>query len=352
MGENNIMKLSSILLQIIGKMHGERSKNAALYILRGKKSGQTLSDVKYFNLKPYFSILPKVEVDEYEEAIHLLQKEHLIEIKDQLVFITEIGFEQLQQLPSTHFKGWSYRGKELLFFRRLSLVVQTVSNIKNGNRSFLPIESDRTIQIFVKRFFMNRPLADPEFARQIGKELIKAIVQSGMSEEQKLIFAYRLTGYKNAAMTYDQLSIELKRSPSSIRLLFLESLHRLLPIVEHKKEFPIMSSIAADIRIVEDLTESATATKQLYLQGLTMEEIAAKRNLKLSTIEDHFVEMAIHDERFPIHSFVTERDVQAVRLKMKELQTKRLRVLKDEFQALSYFQLRLILSINTGGQDD
>ena len=62
------MKLSSILLFIISKMNGQRTMNAGLHLLRGKKSGQTLQDVEYFSVKPFFGILPKLEEKTYMEA--------------------------------------------------------------------------------------------------------------------------------------------------------------------------------------------------------------------------------------------------------------------------------------------
>ena len=78
-----------------------------------------------------------------------------------------------------------------------------------------------------------------------------------------------------------------------------------------------------------------------------MDEIATMRQLKMSTIEDHFVEMAINDKTFPIQQFVSKVDLENVILKSRELGTKRLRLLKDTFPELSYFQLRLILGVQS-----
>ena len=80
-----------------------------------------------------------------------------------------------------------------------------------------------------------------------------------------------------------------------------------------------------------------------------MEEIATIRQLKMSTIEDHFVEMVINDVTFPIDKFVSSEERKDVRKKSKELKTKRLRLLKDVFPDLSYFQLRLILGVGSRG---
>ena len=55
------MNLSSLLLFIISRLDGERTIYAGLHLLRGKRSGQTLQDVEYYNLKPLFGILPKLQ---------------------------------------------------------------------------------------------------------------------------------------------------------------------------------------------------------------------------------------------------------------------------------------------------
>ena len=40
-----------------------------------------------------------------------------------------------------------------------------------------------------------------------------------------------------------------------------------------------------------------------------MQEISRLRNLKMSTIEDHFVEISNNDQIFPIEQFVSTTDI-------------------------------------------
>ena len=69
------------------------------------------------------------------------------------------------------FNGWDYRGREMIFFARLSLAVQTVSNFKAGEKSFMPIQKDHDIQSFVKKLYHNQPISDPAYAKYIAEEL-------------------------------------------------------------------------------------------------------------------------------------------------------------------------------------
>ncbi|WP_432359100.1 helix-turn-helix domain-containing protein [Sporosarcina sp. UB5] len=338
------MSLSSILLFIIKKMNGQRTLNAGIHLLRGKKSGQTLQDVEYFNVKSFFGILPKLEEKTYVDAANELLDKGLIILDDKFVRLTEIGQKMVSPLPEFHFRGWDYRGREMIFFRRVSLLVQTLSYMRTGDSSFTPTQRDREIQLFVKQILENKPVSDPRFAKRIGDELKMAIMKSGMSDVQKYIFVSRLTGKSEMAKTWEQLALELKQSVDDLRLLFIESLHRLLPVVEKLGDYPFLNEIAKDIKVHSYLTESAMRTKRLFDEGYSMESIAAIRKLKMSTIEDHIIEMAMNDEQFPINQFVSDEQIRAVVLKTEEMGTKRLKLLKDEFKALSYFELRLILT--------
>lgn len=338
------MKLSLILLFLISKMNGQRTLNAGLHLLRGKKSGQTLTDVEYFNIKPFFGILPKLEESSYSKAVDELMESGLIIQDEKFVRLTEEGDKRVKELPEFHFRGWDYRGRELIFFGRIVLLVQTLSHMREGDTSFTPIQRDRDIQLFVKQFLVRQPVTDPVFAKQVGDELKKALMKSEMTDIQKYILTCRLTGRSEFAKTWDQLAAELEVAADTLRLLFIEALHRLLPVIEDPDDYPFLQKIAFDIKVHSYLTDSAKHTKRLFDQGHSMESIASIRKLKMSTIEDHVVEMAMNDERFPVTHFVSEEQIRAVISKSEEMGTKRLKLLKNEFGALSYFELRLIMT--------
>lgn len=343
------MNLSSILLFIISKMNGERTINASLHLLRGKKSGQTLQDVEYFAVKPFFGILPKLSEQEFQKAAEKLRTSAFIEEDDNLIRLTAEGANEVNKQEDYHFRGWDYRGREVVFFKRLALAVQTVSNLREGTHSFLPIESDRDIQLFVKRLFYRKPITSPHFAKEIGDELKKALMECGMSDKQKFIFTGRLTGKRDTAKTWDQLAHELEEQLDSVRLQFIESLHILLDEIHSLDEYPILRLISDDIKVQTYLTDSAIRTKKLFEEGHSLESIAEIRQLKLSTIEDHLIEMAMNESSFPILRFVSIEQMKAVIAKANSLGTKRLKLLKVAFPSLTYFELRLIMAVNEKG---
>ena len=286
----------------------------------------------------------------YDEVVQNLKNSgYLIITDDSLVHLTEKGRAQVAFLPKYHFNGWDYRGNEMIFFDRLSLTVQTLSNFRLGEKLFLPTIKEIDIQKFVKNLLQKQSIDNPAFSNQIMEELLSCFNSKDLTEIHKIIFTHRLGGYRLTGWTWSQLAKSLKLNEESVRLLYIESLHLLLNAIETSKSSSFLKKLTQDIKVTSYLTASAMQTKQLFENGMSMEDIAAIRKLKLSTIEDHFVEMSINDSDFPLELFVSKNDAMAVIQKADELETRRLRLLKDVFNHLTYFQLRLILGFKSEG---
>ncbi|WP_438318383.1 helix-turn-helix domain-containing protein [Sporosarcina sp. FA9] len=347
------MNLSSILLTIISRMDGERTIYNGLHLIRGKKSGQTLQDVEYYNLKAFFGIWPKLAIELYDEAVDQLIKSDYLSIQENsIVHVTEIGKKLSSTLPTYHFNGWDYRGNEIVFFSRLSLTIQTISNFRVGSKLFIPTERDYEVQIFVKNILYKQPINNPSFSIEVMEELQYYIESSRMVDLHKVILLHRLGGYGITGWTWNQLSESLKLNVVTIRLYFIEGLHLLLDAIEISGKAQFLRKLTDNIKVSTYLTDSATKTKRYFEKGLTMSNIAEIRRLKMSTIEDHFAEMSINDSYFPLNQFVKNEDIRAVINMAHKLKTKRLRLLKNEFNHLSYFQIRLILGAMSGGEED
>jgi len=76
-----------------------------------------------------------------------------------------------------------------------------------------------------------------------------------------------------------------------------------------------------------------------------LQEIAAIRQLKTSTIEDHFVELAMNDPYFNFTPFLPHDLFKQIVAVSKSRNTKRLRDIKEELPDATYFQIRLALAI-------
>lgn len=344
------MDFFSVLCILFTRLNDEKTPAAAYHLLRGKRSGQMMQDVVYYNVHPFFALLPKLSKEVFDEGVQALACKKYITIrKDGILSVTNEGKSFAQSVPKLYFDGWNYRGREEIFFARLSLIVQTLSHFKEGNLRFTPIQREWEIQQFVKVFLSRHPIRKLAFSLQLKKEIAGAFEESRMMEQQKIIFTHRLVGLGQTGWTWKQLGEQLSYDPLTVKLQYIESLHMLLNVITTVGKYPLLQEIAEQVKVENHLNDSTQQTKVLFEQGHTLQAIAQIRRLKESTIEDHFVEIALNDGQFPFHQFVREEDRLSVHKKSKELGTKRLRVLKESFPHLSYFQLRLILSAATKG---
>ena len=346
------MYLQQILLQIYQRINGQRSESAAYHLLRGKRSGQTIQDVGTFGLQPYFSILPKFSKTNFQEAFdQLIENGWLYYDEKQALRLTKRGNCLFDKSPNFHFNGWFYRGNEQIFFKRLSLVVQTLSHIYEGDWRFLPVQKEDEIQAFVKGFLKNYSYKDSTFRKQLRDEMEASLLQLPISNESKQIMMLRLTGYMQTGWTWQQLSFQFDRQELDIQLMFVELLHTwldFLTINGNQNNFPLLHNLSINIRIELLLTDSTKKTADLYDRGYTLEQISYMRKLKMSTIEDHFVEMAMVQPNFPLVQFIQEEDVQKVLYILEKTGSKRLKVIREELPQLSYFQIRLVIAAKGG----
>ncbi|MGE7916008.1 helix-turn-helix domain-containing protein [Lysinibacillus xylanilyticus] len=334
-----------ILLQIFQKLNNERSISAAYHVLRGKRSGQTIQDIGLFQLHNYFGLLPKLPRATFDEAVSLFSQNSWLIIQESGHYsMKKLGLQQAEQIPDFLFDGWHYRGNEHIFFARLSLIVQSLSYQSAGLRSFSPISRDTNIQSWVRTFLLEHNYQDGHLQQQLLEECESVLSELSLSEANKQLVLYRLSGYGLPGWTWQQLASERKEAVLDCQLAFIELLHVFLNEVHQTTDNPLLGKIAEELRVKALLTDSAQQTAHLYEQGYSIEQIIQIRKLKQSTIEDHLVELAMYEPNFSIGPFVSYKEAEKVWQASKQYQTKKLKTLHEVVEGMSYFQLKLVLA--------
>lgn len=337
------MHFHQILLFIIHKISGQRSENAPYYLLKGKKSGQTIQDVTYFQLHAFFSILPQLSKEEYDAAIDDLMKDEFIQVKESLVHITDAGMEVLQQIKKPSFNGWRYRGKEQIFWKRIDLVVQTLSQFHANEKKFVPNQKEIATQQFVKDFLMKHNYREFNLSAVIKQEIIHLLENPYLEDLHRSLFVYRLSGYNKTGLTWEQLVRYYQLTDINIKITFIECLHNILDNISEETS-PHLYDLAKDIHVDTPLTESAFKTNSLFEKGYSIEDIARIRKLKINTIEDHVIEIVSHIKSFPCSPFISTKQMEDILQLSNKLHTKKLTIIKDRLPEVSFFQIRLALT--------
>lgn len=341
--------LTMIILYCIQQFAGERSVNAIFYLLKGKKSAQTIQDACWFQLRPLFQTFPYLTKEEFDQAIFLLKEKNYITKTENTYQISSQGIEQLKILLTEkpippHLNGWEFHSIDRLFWQRINLLIQTISYWIRGVNRFYPVQRNFTVQLWVKKWLRNTntKFSKEEIASLLYSELLTLL--SKLDAVNPSFFVERLSGYEKTGATAEQIAKKYQCDRFYYHLCFLHILHyMIISIRQHKEQYLLLYSIINDLYREHPLTNSTFLTYQLLQRGKTIEEIAKLRSLKKSTIEDHIVEIALMIPSFSIDKYVDIEKQKEIIHVVETLNTRKLKRIKEYVES-DYFSIRLVLS--------
>lgn len=339
--------LAIIVLYAIQQFRGERSIYAIYHMLQGKKSSQTIQDAHLFRLTTIFGTIPQITRPQLDSIIQTLVTYKWIQYeKADMFIITQIGESQLathDPVPA-QLNGWKYQNRTHVFWERLNLLIQTLSHMINKQPRFYPIQRNPKIQQAIKQFLQKHKQNRELLAAQIYEEIVELLEEQ--TDIHQEIFVRKLTGNNRIGETFEQLAVALEQDEWYVRLLFLESIHRMLAEIERQpRQYGLVAALMGD---VDDsrLTQSTRMTLHYLQEGRSLSEIAVIRQLKVNTIEDHIVELVLANRQFPIDDYVSIVIEKNIIEAITKLQTKQLKVIKQELadEDIHFFQIRLVLA--------
>lgn len=336
------------ILYLLNRFQGERSVSAVLHLLRGKRTSQTIQDGFLFKVHPYFQTMPHITRQDLDRIMaELVKKEWVKEQDADHYVLTRQGVMCLNDLRETYhiptgLNGWFYGGSAKAFWNRLALLVQTISYLDAGNARFHPVTRDEGTLKWVKQFLLSIGLNRHDLLKALHEELEIALNKLPMIEANLL--TYRLSGFQCDGLSVPQLSEATGKSKTEILLLLLSGIHRTVQLINAVEEFNLLKPLLGQNKMT-GLTESAGKTRELLISGKTLEDIARYRHLKMTTVQDHIVEMAFCDPAFSITPFVKEDIYQVVADALEKAQSKKLSLIKQQCpDHVQYFHIRLVLA--------
>lgn len=336
-----------IVLICLKKINGERTIYSILHLLNGKKSSQTIQDAHLFQLTPYFNTYRDLKRTELEAIVTSLEKENnLTQVSEQSYILTKKGEDSLlsvkEQFPFLRWLNGYENQQSEIFWGRLSLLVQVLSHLLYNKTGYIPIQKGKETQEWVKIFLRKARMERVALSKSLHNEL-RTLFQ-GSHQLDPAIIVLRFTGYHAIGLTKKQICDELNIDETLYHFQFLALLHYMMSRIQHEKEdFPLLSMLLGGIE-QNPLTNSTSKTYELLRRGYSLEEISKMRKLKLSTIQDHLVELAIQLESFDISSFVSEEKKEKILAAQNESTSKQLKHLRERVPEASYFEIRLVLS--------
>jgi len=342
--------LEAILLHCIQYINGERTPNSIFHLLKGKKSIQTIQDGKLFGLSQWFHTIPQLSKSDFQNILNHLLQQNFIRKQYQGFSVTETGFLQLNQsypndLPPKYLNGWKFHTIDRIFWKRLNLLIQVLPYWVKGDRQFLPIQRDPEIQTWVKSFLKNYRQNKEVLLEQMLDEMTR-MFESVENDINPMILIVRLSGYNKTGLTEEQAAQYFQMDLFYYIAHFQAILHYLLNTIWVNKDiFTLFQQLTKDLVRMIPLTKTAETTYQFLKEGYSLHEIALKRSLKIQTIEDHIVEIALMDNSFNIDLYVDKPLQKKIKNAIDLTKSKKLKDIKEQLKEdASYFSIRLVLA--------
>src|SRR5690625_3679930 len=141
-------------------MKEERTIYSIFYLLKGKRSIQTVQDAHLFNLTSYYGIYKKISLHEYDVILQNLLDEQKINYNDttHTYFITKKGESYIREdnHSQVFLSGMKYNNVAPSFYKRILLFIQVWSNSNRLNQRYMPIIEDIQTENFIKNLYRQR----------------------------------------------------------------------------------------------------------------------------------------------------------------------------------------------------
>lgn len=343
-----ITYIEGVVLALLKKINGERTIYSLFHLFQGKRSSQTIQDAHLYQITSYFNTFPSVTRGQLENLVYGLIEKHLAkEIADTKVVLTDKGMEVLERYLSevphpAYLNGWKYHQVTDVFWERLTLLIQVSSNLIHRERGFIPVRNKRETLSWVKQYIRLHGEDRYQLAEELYRELVASLDHENTRPE---LIVLRLTGYRKIGLTILQAAEITGLEPGRYHFEFLNCLHAMFNRIQNDPSgFPLLNAILNQTERKVPLTLSTEKTYNLLLKGYTLEEVAAARSLKESTIEDHVVEIVLSLKEFSIDSYVSPEKQHRVVQAAKKNSAKKLKQIRERVEDATYFEIRLVLA--------
>lgn len=344
------MITQGIILRSADHINTQRTSSAIFHLLQGKRSIQTVQDAYLFGLDRYYRLMPSLNRSKFDHLIKNLITKGLLTEKTkenkQFIRLTPEGkhFLEQQSFSFHYFNGLRYFERDYIFYKRLLLIIQVLTNQYKQNNSYIPIVDDRDVQSWLKQTYHKIKDQTEQYLTFLYDDLHTLFTE--LPENKVNLIIDRITSYDHIGLSTHQLSEKYKLTYDDVLLHIQATVHQLLNLIlDHNFNLKVIPTLVDDLPQIHRMTKSARKTLNLLKKDLTIEQICHIRRLQKSTILDHLIEIAWLDQRFVIDQYVRPAELKEIKRAIRQTNSLQLKTIKEEVgDHLSYFQIRLGLS--------
>lgn len=346
------MLLEQIIMRCFSNIRAERSSAAIYHLITGKRSVQTIQDARLFCIEDFYRIHRKLTKDSFKNTVKQLIQQNLLEtidnaLRDDHYVVTTKGEQWITEnndYKIYYFKGSLYSPYDQIFLSRLYLSIQTFSNTARDHYNFIPIIDEKNCEHWVKQLYKIVRGKEKVYLEKLYNEVEPLLGQFKVQDAE--LFVERLTAYFHYGKSIDQLATSYTMNYDDVLLSIHAIAHKIIDDINRDpKKYPILSYYIKEEMLEVTLSKSATRTYQLLKANRTIEEIAVRRQLKINTVYDHIVEIALNDQSFLIEPYIKNDQIIEIKAALQKVNGYKLKMIKDYVnENITFFQIRLVIA--------
>ena len=228
------------------------------------------------------------------------------------VQLTTSGIARQTQLRKTLYQPTDLREFQLTDVRRFTtlnqLALQVTSYAVHQANRYYPVTTDPGLQAVVKAWF--RRYRGPDLGATVRQALSDFLRTLPTPHAQ--VFVLGLTGYQFPGETAQQLAQAFGYQPVEIRVLRQDLACQWVTWVKANQVPPFWELLAPLVK-TSPVSTSAQRTYADFLRVGDLTAIAQQRHLKLSTVREHLLEVAILSPDFPFEQLLAPAIQQRLR---------------------------------------
>ena len=271
----------------------DKLKLSTLYqILIGKRTSSTICYAFFHDLLAYFGCLTQLEEESWYHTCQKLAKRGKVALEDGHISLTgQMNENRADFVLPGHINFYRFGKVDGVGWRLMQFFVQQVTT--NGEHRSL--ENGSFYSYEVQKLLASR---NGQAKEEVYVELQEAFQH--FSDSEANLLARTLTGNKQIGETFYQI-LDDDLDTLTKRLLQANATHQFYQYFLQRPDSLIHELLKDWYRM--GLNRSLLLTRELFLAGANVQEIAARRHLKESTVRDHLIEWAVNDPNFPFDSF-------------------------------------------------
>lgn len=259
-------------------------------LLRGKKTVSTLYWGQRYHLLPLLNLDKQLDRGGLDNAVQELQRRHwlTVDTEQKTLRLTDQGAQALAETPTYQpqtVDNWV--NLDIMAARqRLLLAVQVASQYAHSTARYYPLATDQETRQHVRQWFHSAK--GPALAPALAQALVASLAQLPASTAD--IMTDQFTGFGQPGLTLEQLALAHQTTLWQVRLRQFDGVTQIARDARHP-EHPLHDLLAPLWRI--PVSSSAQATLAAVSAGGDLQQVANRRQIKLSTVREHLLEAAI-----------------------------------------------------------